>query len=298
MLAPSLLAGAIFAVFVASWGVKAILPRREALPEQPRAAAPRRIVSMAPSVTEMLFALDLGDRVVGVTRYCNYPADVAALPRVGGHLDPNTEAIVRLRPDLVVVLDQQQELAEALQKLAVRTVAVGDSSVERILEAIETLGVQCRAAEAAEELIGDLRTRMTAVQQRSGGLPRPPVLVVIDRSLDTGTIEDVYIAGRDAYFEQLIEMAGGRNAYRGPPVPYPVVSVEGIIRIAPEVIIDLAAGRDPDRAEQAMADWRRFPQIEAVARNRLYALTADYAMIPGPRFVLLLEALAERIQPP
>ncbi len=295
MLAPCLLAGTIFAIFVASWGVKANLPRKDSLPKKPPAAAPRRIVSMAPSVTEMLFALELGDRVVGVTRYCNYPEEAARLPRVGGHLDPNLEAIVRLRPDLVVVLDEQQELAGALAKLAVPSVALGDSSVEQILDAIETLGAQCRATEAAEQLIDDLRTRMAAVQQRSAALPRPSVLVVIDRALDTGTIEDVYIAGRDAYFEQLIEMAGGRNAYRGPAIPYPVVSVEGIIRIAPEVIIDLAAGRDPDRAEQAMADWQRFPQIDAVARKRLYALTADYAVIPGPRFVLLLEALAERI---
>ncbi|MDZ7620025.1 MAG: ABC transporter substrate-binding protein, partial [Patescibacteria group bacterium] len=110
-----------------------------------------------------------------------------------------------------------------------------------------------------------------------------------------GTIEDAYVVGRDDYFESLITMAGGRNTYRGPEIPYPVVSIEGIIRMAPDVIIDLAAGWAGDGSEQALSDWRHFPQVAAVRHNRLHALTADYAMVPGPRFILLLEAIAERI---
>ena len=261
-------------------------------------AMPQHIVSMAPSVTEMLFALDLGDRVVGVTRYCNYPDAVAGLPRVGGHFDPNFEAIVRLRPELVVLLDAHRDLAGALHKLGVRTLTVSDKSVEHILGAITTLGAHCNAVARAEALVNDLHARMAAVRRRTADLPRPSVLVVLDRPLDSATIVDAYVAGHDDYFESLIEMAGGRNAYRGPAIAYPVVSVEGIIRIAPEVIIDLAAGREADRDERPMADWRRFPQIDAVAHNRVHALTGDYAVIPGPRFVLLLEALAERIHPP
>ncbi len=291
--AKTLLVGAVLAVFAGSWAGKASL--RSARPVDEPAVAPRRIVSMAPSVTEMLFALELGDRVVGVTRYCNYPGAAAELPRVGGHLDPNVEAILRLRPDLVALLAEQQDIAEALAKLGVQTLTVSDNSVEQILDAIATLGGRCGAAACAEQLVGDLRTRIRAVRRRTEGLPRPSVLVVIERAVGTGGIEDVYVAGRDVYFEELIAMAGGRNAYRGPAIPYPVVSVEGMIRIAPEVIIDLAAGRAAGRAEEAMADWERFPQIEAVARGRVYALHADYAVIPGPRFVLLLEALAERI---
>ncbi len=295
ILVRTLFAGAILALFVGSWAGKSSLRPTRAVPELPLGAAPRRIVSMAPSVTEMLFALELGDRVVGVTRYCNYPGAAAERPRVGGHLDPNLEAILRLRPDLVVVLDEQQDLAEALHKLGGRTLTVSDNSVEQILDAIATLGHRGGAAPRAEELVADLRARILAVRRRTAGLPRATVLVVIDRALDAGTIEDAYVAGHDEYFEQLIEMAGGRNAYRGPAIPYPVVSVEGMIRIAPEVILDLAAGRAGDRAEEVMADWRRFPQIDAVARGRVYALHADYAIIPGPRFILLLEALAERI---
>lgn len=297
MLARALVAGAIVALFAGTWAGKSRLSREIALPELPPGEVPQRIVSMAPSLTEMLFALDLGDRVVGVTRYCNYPVEAAELPRVGGHLDPNLEAIARLRPDLVVVLEEQQDLAETLGKLALRSVTVSDDSVEQILDTIAILGERCNATLRARELVSNLNARMEAVRRRTAELPRPAVLVVIDRALDAGTIEDAYVAGRDDYFEHLIELAGGRNAYRGPAIPYPVVSVEGIIGISPEVIIDLAAGRIANHAEQAIADWQRFPQIDAVARHRVYALTADYAMIPGPRFVLLLEALAERIHP-
>ncbi len=294
MFTRALLAGGIVALFVGSWAGQASL-RSSRVADEPPGGVPRRIVSMAPSVTEMLFALELGDRVVGVTRFCNYPEAAAERPRVGGHLDPNLEAIVRLRPELVALLDEQQDLAESLNKLGVRTLIVSDDSVGQILDAIATLGVRCGAAARAEQLVGNLRARTEAVRRRTEGLPAPGVLVVVDRALGTGTIEDPFVAGRDAYFEELIEMAGGRNAYRGPAIPYPVISVEGMIRIAPEVIIDLAAGRAAAGTEQALAEWERFPQIEAVARGRVYALDANYAMIPGPRFVLLLEALAERI---
>lgn len=294
-LANAAIASVIVALFVGSWLAKAGLLQPSAVSRLAPGFAPSRIVSMTPGITETLFALGLGDRVVGVTRFCNFPAEVAELPRVGGHFDPNLEAILRLRPDLVVVLDEQRDLAESLNKLALRTLTVGDDSIEQILNAITTLGTHCNATVQAGNLVNDLRSRMRSIQQRAAGRPRPSVLVVIDRSLDTGTIEDLFVAGRDDYFESLIAMAGGQNAYHGPAVPYPVVSIEGIIRMAPDVIIDLAAGWAGDRSEQALTDWRHFPQIAAVRHERVYALTADYAAIPGPRFILLLESLAERI---
>ncbi len=297
MLPRTLLVFATIALFAGSWLGKSGLSRPNAATEPFAQAVPRRIVSMAPSVTEMLFALGLGEHVVGVTRYCNYPTEVAGLPRVGGHLDPNLEAILLLRPDMVVVLEEQRDLSEALAKLAMRSLVLNNNGVEPILASIVTLGEQCGEERRAEELVRELRRRMVAVQRRTAGRPRPTVLVVIDRALETGLLEDAYVAGRDDYFEHLIEMAGGRNAYRGIAMPYPVVSIEGILRIAPEVIIDLAAGRAEGQIDQAMAAWQRFPQIEAVRQGRVHALAADYAMIPGPRFVLLLEALAERIHP-
>lgn len=289
------IASAIIALFVGSWFAKASLPDPGVLPEPQAGNPPSRIVSMAPGITETLFALGLGQRVVGVTRFCNFPAEVAKLPRVGGHLDPNLEAILRLRPDLVVVMTEQGDLAEALNKLGVRTLSVSDDSVKQVLDTITTLGTRCGVTEQATALVDSLQCRMQAIRKCITGRRRPSVLIVLDRSLGTGTIEDAYVAGRDDYFESLIAMAGGRNAYRGPEIPYPVVSIEGIIRMAPDVIIDLAAGWADDGSEQALTDWRHFPQIAAVRHNRIHALTADYAMVPGPRFILLLEALAERI---
>jgi iron complex transport system substrate-binding protein len=258
---------------------------------------PERIVSMAPNVTEILFALGLGDRVVGVTRYCAYPPEAAGLPKVGGHLDPNLEAIVAQRPDLVVLLDEQRETIAALRKLGVPVLAIRDNSVEEILTAIRSVGERCRAEATAQELIADLRRRIHTVEQHTAGLPRPRVLVVIDRSVDVGTIEDVYVAGHDGYFDHLVAMAGGQNAYRGPRVAYPVVSIEGIVSMAPEVIIDLPAGEPQNADGRALADWQHCPQVPAVSRQQVYALRADYARIPGPRFILLLEALADRIHP-
>ena len=133
--------GVVVALFVGSWMAKANLPQSDALPEIAVGEPPARIVSMAPSITETLFALGLGHRVVGVTRFCDFPAEVAGLPRVGGHFDPNLEAILRLQPDLVVLMTEQGDLADSLdQTWAYTVLAVGDNSIEEILDGIDTIG--------------------------------------------------------------------------------------------------------------------------------------------------------------
>ncbi|MDZ7619631.1 MAG: helical backbone metal receptor, partial [Patescibacteria group bacterium] len=158
------IASAIIALFVGTWFAKASLPEPGGPPHRLIGQVPSRIVSMAPSITETLFALGLGGRVVGVTRFCSFPAEVAELPRVGGHLDPNLEAILRLRPDLVVLMTEQADLADSLHQLGVRTLAVGDDSVEQVLDTITTLGTHCGATEQATALVDSLQSRMQAIE--------------------------------------------------------------------------------------------------------------------------------------
>ena len=195
----------------------------------------RRIVSMAPSITETLFALGLGDRVVGVTRYCSYPTEAKELPRIGGYLDPNFEAIVALKPDLVVMLIENEQSLPAFAKLGMTSLSVCHQNVDGILDSLLHIGQACDAEETARSLAADLQARMGRVRRKTAGLQRPRVLCAIERTLGSGTLEDVYVAGTNGFFDKIITLAGGRNAYRGQAAAFPVVSSEGILEMNPQV---------------------------------------------------------------
>ena len=271
--------------------------RTEATPDGTGAAA--RIVSLSPSVTEILFALDLGPRVKGVTRYCDYPPAALEKPKVGGYYDANLEAVTALQPDLVITLREQEKVVNQLGQLGVDVLTVQHDTIPQILRSIETIGTRCGKASEAGALVADLRTRMEAIRGKTAELPRPRVLVCIGRTVGTGSLQDLYIAGQDGFFSTVIEMAGGVNAYPGTAVTFPLVSREGLLAMKPDVVFDLVAGL-PDMKltrEEVLRDWEFFPDLPAVANERVYILGGDYVTIPGPRFILLLEAMARRLHP-
>jgi iron complex transport system substrate-binding protein len=258
----------------------------------------RRIVSMAPSVTETLFALGLGDRVVGVTRFCTYPPEVKDISKIGGFQDPNYEAILGLNPDLVVLLQGRRDDERPFRKLGIPTLAVCHTDIEGIFESIEAIGRACGAEDRARQILDDIHRRLDRVARKTAGRPRPRVLLAIQRAHGTGTIENLCVAGRDGHIDRVIELAGGRNANPEGTVRFPIVSTEGIMQISPQVIIDMAGwsaqGVDP---REALADWRQFPQIDAVRDGRVYVIDDEFAFVPGPRVVLLVEKLARLLHP-
>ena len=258
--------------------------------------SPQRIVSMAPSVTETLFALGLGERVVGVSRFCNYPAETAGIARIGGVIDPNIEAIVALQPDLAVMLHSNKAICPALHRLGIKMLVVDHKTIMGVLESIPTIGRACGSESAAEKMVGDLQSRIERIRRNTAGLKRPRVLLSVGRNLGTGRLEDVYVAGHDDYFDEMIAAAGGRNVFGDVPVRYPVVSTESIIEANPEIIIDIVPSMGGKDTKAAIADWRQLRNIDAVAAGKVFCLDADYASVPGPRFILLLEKLAELLQ--
>ncbi|MBN1395189.1 MAG: ABC transporter substrate-binding protein [Pirellulales bacterium] len=259
----------------------------------------RRIVSMAPGVTETLYALGLGDRVVGVTRYCDYPPEVKEKARVGGFLDPNLEAIVVLKPDLVVLLEEQAELAAVLAKLELETLVVNHQTIDGVIDSFRTIGRRCGKGSQGRQLARRFEQRLRKIRAATDGLPRPRVLFVLDRAYHTGRLTDVYVAGADEYFDAIVELAGGRNACRVRTVRNPVLSAEGIMRLDPEVIVDLARTdalekRDP---RSISADWRSLSRVKAVRDGRLLVFDKAYAGVPGPRIIQLVEDLARELHP-
>jgi len=258
-----------------------------------------RIVSLAPSITEILFALGLGDRIKGVTRYCNYPPEALAIAKIGGFLDPNYEAVVALKPDLVIMVGGYGEAKGRLEELGCKTLEVNHLSIAGILDSMMTIGRVCGRPDRAREMVADIKSRMAFVQAKTRGLPRPRVLISIDRSLGSGTIQDVYIVGHDKFYNTMIELAGGQNAYQGKDIKFPVISGEGILRADPEVIIDMIpALLEKGWNERSILDeWTTLPGLEAVSHGRIYAFSQDFAVRPGPRFIYFLERLSRVIHP-
>ena len=262
------------------------------------AGAEHRIVSLAPSITETLFALGLGDRVVGVTRYCDYPPEAKQIEQVGGYYDPSYEAIVRLRPDLVVTVEEHTDAREHLAEFGIDVVGVNQKTVPGILTTIRTLGARCGVAQRGDSIASAVERRIRQIAEATSSRPRPRVLLTIGRNMGSSTLEDVYIAGGDGFYSDLIEMAGGQNAYTD-DVRFPVVSGEGIIRLNPDVILDLVADLEERGWDEqvVLRQWQSVPSVSAVRNGRVHVLTGDYVVIPGPRFPLLLEDMVRAIHP-
>jgi iron complex transport system substrate-binding protein len=293
-----LLAAAVLAIAVGSFLAQPMpgpAPHTEPASERPY----RRIVSMSPSITETLFALGLGDRVVGVTRYCQYPPEAGTRAKVGGWLDPNFEAIVSLKPDLVVTREGSQQTLATFKQLGLNTLVVHHDHLEGVLASFTVIGKNCGTETEAARLGERIEAKMNDIRARTASLPRPRVLFVAERTLDTGEIQDVYAAGADGFIDRLIALAGGENVCAHTAGGFPVLSAEAVLRLNPEVIIDLVPNLpDQPRAKQSVLnDWQQLSEVEAVRRGRVHVVVDDYAFIPGPRFILLAEKLARLFHP-
>ncbi|MBT3287738.1 MAG: ABC transporter substrate-binding protein [Victivallales bacterium] len=258
----------------------------------------QRIISLAPSITETLFALGLGDAVVGVTRYCDYPKEAKGKQDVGGYFDPNYEAILGLEPDLVVTMPEHEKTRAYLAERGIRTLTVSHKTIPGILASIQTLGEHGGVPERAAALIADLRRRMARVAEQIPSGTRPKVMIVMGRDVEAKTMGSIYIAGRGGWYDELLNAAGGENAFLD-TMPSPRVSAEGILKINPEVIVEMLGdmnGAPPDR-QKAMQVWRPLAGVKAVREGRVHLFLDDFAIIPGPRFVLTLERLARVLHP-
>jgi len=288
-----ILISTIVAAFGGSYVLKRMVADRgEAASEPPHGAV--RIVSLAPSITETLFELGLGDRVVSVTRYCLFPPEARNKPQVGGYYDPNFEAVVTARPDLVITLTEHEEVRKELGKLGLATITVDQTTVPGILASVLQIGTACGCPEKAARLHEHLEARLQEIAKRTSGKPRPRVLISIGRMAGDASMNRITVCGRKGFFEELIGLAGGRNAFER-EIAFPALSAEGLLETRPDVIIDLW----PDLKEKGLdADtvrnqWKGIPGLRA----RISVIGESYAMIPGPRIVLLLEDLVRAIHP-
>jgi iron complex transport system substrate-binding protein len=263
-------------------------------------AQPHRIVSTAPSITEMLYALGLGDRVVGVTIYCHYPPEVTKKPKIGTYIDPNLEAIAALKPDLVIIQKNPVQLQAKLERLSLRVLEVKHDNIAEVFESIAAIGKAAGAESQATELNAKLRQDLDQIHNRVAKLPQTTMMFVVGRA--PARIEDIIVTGRGSYLNDVIQVAGGRNIFTDSVAAYPKVGIEEILARNPEVIVDMGemtetAGVTDEQKRAVVALWDRYPSLHAVKNHRIYSVASDIFVVPGPRMVDAAREFARMLHP-
>jgi iron complex transport system substrate-binding protein len=273
-------------VLPAGKSVTDLLGRQVTVPEKPE-----RIIALAPSVTEIVFAIGSEDKLVGVTMFSDFPEGANSLPKVGSYVHLDLEKIVSLNPDLCIAVKDgnPKHVIDRLESLGIPVFAVNPMNLGSVMETISTIGGLINAEKQAAVVVGDMRRRVTFVQSAIGDITvRPRVFFQIG-------IDPIVSAGSDTFIDELISMAGGVNLAAG-KTPYPRFSKEQVLNLAPDVIIITSMARHAV-FEEVKADWNQWPGMPAVQHNRIFLQESNIYDRPTPRLVTGLETLARLLYP-
>jgi iron complex transport system substrate-binding protein len=263
------------------------------------ASVPERIVSLSPSNTEMLWAIDAGSKVVGVTRYCDYPPEVLArvaggtLSVVGGFTDPNVEVIVSLQPDLVLASsDLQIGIVSSLEAKGLTVFAMAPKTIDDVVENVRLLGRMVGRSDVADRLADSMSTRIDIIVEKTRKVAETP------RVYYEVWYDPLMSVGQGTYLNDLITLAGGANIFASSKAPYPVVNSESVIDADPQIII-VAEGYmgDVEEVRTKIRDRPGWSSIDAVRDNRIYTIDENIVYRHGPRIVGGLERLSSLIHP-
>ena len=253
--------------------------------------SPQRIVSLAPSITEIVFAIGQGDRLQGVTRYSDYPPEARRLPSVGSYVHLDLEKIVGLRPDLCIATKDgnPKGVVERLEQLGIAVYAVDPRDSRSIMQTVEEIGELLGAVDAAHRLAAGMRARIARISAQVARSPsRPGVFFQIG-------IAPIVSVGTRTFIHELITLAGGANLAAG-PTPYPRFSREQILALAPEVWIVTSMESDPN-PEHILGQPEIWQHVPAVRNRRVFGVNSDLFDRPSPRLIEALEILVQLIHP-
>ena len=244
-----------------------------------------RIVTLTPSATEMVAALGAGDRLVAVDDYSTYPPEVARLPKVGSFLQPHLEAIMRVRPQVVIADDVHADVATSLRDVGIEVVSVPMHALPDLRKAFTTLGARLGREEAAKARAEEIDQAIDAARARRRGAGLK-VLIVIDR--EAGGLGGMIAAGVGSWLDELVAITGAENVMAGSPVRYPKLAPEQVLRSQADVILDVSFAADP---ADPLTVWRSMGTVPAVASGRVRVLKDAFLLGPSPRVKEALEAV-------
>lgn len=256
---------------------------------------PQRIVSMAPNITETVFALGEGDRLVGVTSFCVYPPEAIRLPKVGGFYNPNLERLIALQPDMVLLQGRHKKVAAFCQERHIAALHVDMDSLSTIYRGIMKLGSTLGVPERADTLCTEIRSGLQRLREMARDREKKRVYISLSRTM--GSMSNLYTVGGNSFVSQVLDVVGGKNVFADVPRPYPEVSKESLIKRAPDIILELRPGeRISDVGRNRIVEaWSPFPTLPAVSKEQIRILTEAFLLVPGPRVVLAAQRFADAI---
>jgi len=254
------------------------------------AKPPSRVVSLAPSITEMLFAIGLDEQIVGVTEFCDFPAAAKSKAKVG-YSNPSAEALIALRPELVLAPRDflRPDLQAKLEQLKIPLFVLEAQTVEDILLQIHTLGKMFEKVPAANEVTQSMRQRIAEIRRKVETPPARRVLYVLNS-------QPLITVGPGSFIHQMIGLAGGINIAAQAGMAYPKLSMEAVLKDDPEVLI-FPSGEVETVPRSEQQQWRRWDSLSAVKQQRFHEVSSNLLNRPGPRVVQALEQLARAIHP-
>ncbi len=252
---------------------------------------PQRIVSLAPNITEILYFLGLGERLVGVTQFSYYPPEAKLKPKVGSYINLNVEKIISLSPDLVIgtVDGNNPGVVTLLTQAGIQVFIVNPRNIREVMDTIRILGRVCGVPKKANELSQNLKRRVDNILKKTMSREKPLVFLQIN-------VRPIMTINRNTFHHDLIRLAGGLNMTEDEPITYPRISLEEVIRRKPDVIIISSMERG-GRFEKARQAWLRWKSIPAVKNNRVHLIDSDLIDRPSPRIIDGLDAMAKIIHP-
>lgn len=257
-------------------------------------AQPQRLVSLVPGFTETLFAMELGDRVVGVTTYCDYPAPAKEKPKVGGFSNPSLEMIVEARPDLVLATGMHSQLVEQLEAMKVKVLVFNPNNIKGLMETINLIGLACGEPEKARALNGSLSQRLDTVKAKISGIPpekRPQVFYEVWH-------EPLMTVGPNTLITEIIGLAGGRCLTATGKEDYPTISEEFVIEANPDIMVhSYGTGMNNTPTREVILGRKGWQGVGFVKNQRIIGVESNLITRPGPRLVDAIEQLARGFYP-
>jgi len=251
--------------------------------------AQEQIIPLSPFLNEIVYALGKGEQVVGNTDYCNYPKESAKVPKVGGYFSVNLEKILLLNPTIVLMENNNHKLNRQLKRLNIKTKMVKIDSLESIKKAIIELGELFNTQQKAEKIVTAINSSLQKIQ----GIVRDKKILIVFGA-NSSLAKNIFVAGKNLYFQEIIEISGNQNALQSNRKGQPVLNMENIIATNPDIVVILAPPIQKNNLtkKELIAPWLEIP-INARKNNAIYVIDKEYSGIPSDRLVLFLEDFRE-----
>lgn len=257
---------------------------------------PQRIVSLSPDLTEMLYGVGALSRVVGVSNYDAYPAEVAKIPHLGQLHSPSFEKITALRPDLVIINNAQAPFLEGtLKELGLHVLKTSNRSIQEVYAAMIAIGRATGTEREAAKLAAETREGLDRVARKTAGLHKPSVVLIVNRT--PGTLRDLYTATDGSFLAELVNIAGGRIAVKQAESGYAKLGKEDLLAVDPEIILDFVHAPQSRLTGDFLDAWREIPELKAMRTHRVHGVNEDFVPHASQRIVQTAELFARLIHP-